>query len=144
MAEAKKSFDIPKFKEQYENYIGGEWVAPKSGEYFDCISPVDGKSFTKVARSNEDDINAALDAAHAAFETWGKTSATERSNILLKIADRMEQNLDLLARAETWDNGKPIRETTAADIPLAIDHYRYFASVIRAEEGRGGTRDHIE
>ena len=141
MATVKKSFDIPKFKEQYENYIGGEWVAPKSGEYFDCISPVDGKSFTKIARSNEADIDAALDAAHAAFETWGKTSATERSNILLKIADRMEQNLEMLARAETWDNGKPIRETTAADLPLAIDHFRYFASVIRAEEGSASELD---
>ena len=102
---------------------------------------MDGKSFTKVARSNEEDVNAALDAAHEAFKTWGKTSATERSNILLKIADRMEQNLDLLARAETWDNGKPIRETTAADIPLAIDHFRYFASVIRAEEGSASELD---
>jgi aldehyde dehydrogenase len=117
MESTKKSFDIPKFKEQYENYINGEWTAPKGGEYFDCISPVDGRSFTKVARSNEADVNAALDAAHEAFKTWGKTSATERSNILLKIADRMEQNLELLARAETWDNGKPIRETTFADIP---------------------------
>src|SRR5947208_7828482 len=96
MDAVKRSFDIPKFKEQYENYIGGEWTAPKSGEYFDCISPVDGKSFTKVARSNGDDVNAALDAAHEAFKTWGKTSATERSNILLKIADRMEQNLETL------------------------------------------------
>lgn len=141
MDAVKKSFDIPKFKEQYENYINGEWAAPKSGEYFDVISPVDGKSFTKVARSNEADIEAALDAAHAAFETWGKTSVTERSNILLKIADRMEQNLELLARAETWDNGKPIRETTAADLPLAIDHFRYFASVIRAEEGSASELD---
>jgi len=141
MESTKRSYDIPKFKEQYENYIGGEWVAPRSSEYFDCISPVDGKSFTKVARSNEADVEAALDAAHAAFETWGKTSATERSNILLKIADRMEQNLDLLARAETWDNGKPIRETTFADIPLAIDHFRYFASVIRAEEGSASELD---
>lgn len=141
MDAVKKSFDIPKFKEQYENYINGEWAAPKSGEYFDVISPVDGRSFTKVARSNEDDIEAALDAAHAAFETWGKTSATERSNMLFKIADRMEQNLDLLARAETWDNGKPIRETMAADLPLAIDHFRYFASVIRAEEGSASELD---
>src|SRR5688572_24088912 len=141
MESAKKSYDIPKFKEQYENYIGGEWTAPKSGEYFDCISPVDGRSFTKIARSNGQDIEAAIDAAHVAFETWGKTSATERSNILLKIADRMEQNLDLLARCETWDNGKPIRETTAADLPLAIDHFRYFASVIRAEEGSASELD---
>src|SRR6187549_2130014 len=142
MDATKQSYDIPKFKEQYENYIGGEWVAPKSGEYFDCISPVDGRSFTKVARSNEADIDAALDAAHAAFETWGKTSATERSNILLKIADRMEQNLDLLACAETWDNGKPIRETTAADLPLAIDHFRYFAGAIRGQEGSLSEIDH--
>jgi aldehyde dehydrogenase len=141
MESTKRSYDIPKFKEQYENYIGGEWVAPKGGEYFECISPVDGKSFTKIARSNEADIEAALDAAHAAFETWGKTSATERSNILLKIADRMEQNLDMLARCETWDNGKPIRETTFADLPLAIDHFRYFASVIRAEEGSASELD---
>src|SRR5512141_2237561 len=90
MDATKRSYDIPKFKEQYENYIGGEWVAPTSGEYFDCISPVDGRSFTKIARSNEADVEAAVEAAHAAFETWGKTSATERSNILLKMADRME------------------------------------------------------
>jgi len=141
MESTKRSYDIPKFKEQYENFIGGNWVAPKSGEYFDCISPVDGKSFTKVARSNEQDIETAVDAAHAAFETWGKTSATERSNMLLKIADRMEQNLDLLARAETWDNGKPIRETTFADIPLAIDHFRYFAAAIRTEEGSASELD---
>ncbi|MEP6848434.1 MAG: aldehyde dehydrogenase family protein, partial [Acidobacteriota bacterium] len=141
MAEARKSYDIPKFKEQYENYVGGEWAAPKSGEYFEVISPIDGKSFTKVARSQEADIEAAIDAAFTAFETWSKTSATERSNILLKIADRMEQNLELLARAETWDNGKPIRETMAADMPLAIDHFRYFASVIRAEEGSASELD---
>ena len=141
MDATKQSYDIPKFKEQYENFIGGEWVAPKSGEYFDNISPVDGKVFTKVARSNQEDIDLALDAAHKAFETWGKTSATERSNILLKIADRMEENLDMLARVETWDNGKAIRETTAADIPLAIDHFRYFAAAIRTEEGGASELD---
>src|SRR6476620_3928153 len=141
MDAVKRSYDIPKFKEQYENFIGGEWVAPEGGEYFECISPVDGKSFTKVARSNEADIEAALDAAHAAFETWGKTSATERSNMLLKIADRMEQNLELLARAETWDNGKPIRETTFADLPLAIDHFRYFAAAIPTAAGSASQLD---
>jgi aldehyde dehydrogenase len=135
MNATQKSYDIPKFKEQYENFIGGEWVAPKSGEYFDNISPVDGKVFTKVARSNEADIELALEAAHEAAPDWGNASAATRSNILLKIADRMEENLDLLARAETWDNGKPIRETTLADIPLAIDHFRYFAAAIRTEEG---------
>lgn len=135
MDATQQSYDIPKFKEQYENFIGGEWVAPLSGEYFDNISPVDGKPFTKVARSNEQDVEVALDAAHKAAPEWGSSSATTRSNILLKIADRMEQNLDMLARAETWDNGKPIRETTFADLPLAIDHFRYFAATIRTEEG---------
>ena len=141
MDAAKKTYDIPKFKEQYENYIGGEWVAPRGGEYFDNISPVDGQPFTKVARSTADDIELALDAAHKAAPDWNNSSATFRSNILLKIADRMEQNLDLLARVETWDNGKPIRETTAADLPLAIDHFRYFAGVIRAEEGEASELD---
>ena len=135
MDAVQKSYDIPKFKEQYENFIGGKWVAPKSGEYFDNISPVDGKPFTKVARSTEADIELALDAAHKAAPAWGKTSVAERSKLLNKIADVMEANLELLARAETWDNGKPIRETMAADLPLAIDHFRYFAGVIRAEEG---------
>ncbi|MBK6750018.1 MAG: aldehyde dehydrogenase [Pyrinomonadaceae bacterium] len=141
MDATQQSYDIPKFKEQYENYIGGKWVAPSSGEYFDNISPVDGKVFTKVARSNEADIELALDAAHAAAPAWGRTSVTERSKLLNKIADVMEANLDLLARAETWDNGKPIRETMAADLPLAIDHFRYFASVIRAEEGSASELD---
>lgn len=123
------------FKEKYDNFIGGKWIAPINGEYFDDISPVDGKPFTKVAKSTHQDIELALDAAHGAFASWGKTSATERSNILLKIADRLEENLELLAVAETWENGKPIRETLAADIPLAIDHFRYFAGCIRAQEG---------
>ncbi len=125
----------PKFKNQYENFIGGKWVPPVRGEYFDNVSPVDGKVFTLVARSTEEDIEKALDAAWAAAPYWNNTSVTERSNILLKIADVMERNLEVLAKAETWDNGKPVRETMAADLPLAIDHFRYFAGVIRAEEG---------
>ena len=123
------------FKPQYENYIGGKWIAPVAGEYFDNPSPVDGQVFTRVARSQAADIELALDAAHAAREMWGRTSATERSNILLKIADRMEENLEYLAVAETWENGKPVRETLAADLPLAIDHFRYYAGAIRAQEG---------
>lgn len=123
------------FKAQYENFIGGEWVAPVKGEYFDNISPVDGKVFTKVPRSSAEDIELALDAAHKAKISWNKASATTRSNMLLKIADRLEANLELLAVAETWDNGKPVRETLAADIPLAIDHFRYFAGCVRAQEG---------
>ena len=126
---------VPVFKTQYENFIGGEWVAPVGGQYFESISPVDGKPFTQVARSQKEDIDLAVQAAWDAFASWGKTSATQRSNILLKIADRIEANLELLARIETWDNGKPIRETRAADLPLCIDHFRYFAGVIRAEEG---------
>lgn len=141
MDATQKTYDIPKFKEQYNNFIGGEWVAPKGGEYFDVISPVDGKVFTKVARSQAEDIEIALDAAHKAAKTWSKSSATERSNILWKIADRIEQNLEMLARVETWDNGKPIRETMAADLPLAIDHFRYFAGVIRAETGEATELD---
>lgn len=128
-------FMPPSFKQQYEHFIGGEWVAPSSGEYFETISPVDGKVFTTVARGNAQDIDKAIDAAWKAFETWSKTSVTDRSNLLLKIADTMERHLDILAQVETWDNGKPIRETVNADIPLAIDHFRYFAGVIRAEEG---------
>ncbi|MEL6699479.1 MAG: aldehyde dehydrogenase family protein [Bacteroidota bacterium] len=125
----------PSFKAQYENYIGGEWTPPTGRAYFDNISPVDGNSFTKIPRSTKEDIDKAVKAAWAAAPMWNNSSATERSNILLKIADRMEQNLEALARAETWDNGKAIRETRAADLPLAIDHFRYFAGVIRAEEG---------
>jgi len=125
----------PQFKTQYDNYIGGKWTPPVKGEYFDNVSPVDGNNFTKIARSTAEDVDLALDAAWAAAPSWNNTSATERSNILLKIADIIEQNLDTLARVETWDNGKPIRETTMADLPLAVDHFRYFAGVIRAEEG---------
>ncbi|NOR71928.1 MAG: aldehyde dehydrogenase family protein [Methylomarinum sp.] len=123
------------FKPRYENFIGGQWVSPVKGEYFENISPVNGKVFCEIPRSTAEDIELALDAAHAAKEAWAKTSVTERSNILLRIADRLEQNLETLAVAETWDNGKSIRETLAADIPLAIDHFRYYAGCIRAQEG---------
>jgi aldehyde dehydrogenase len=123
------------FKSRYGNFIGGRWVEPRSGRYFDNSTPITGKVFTSVARSDAQDVEAALDAAHAAKDAWGKTSATERSNALLKIADRIEQNLELLAYAETWDNGKPLRETLNADVPLCADHFRYFAGAIRAQEG---------
>ena len=123
------------FKAQYENFIGGQWVSPVKGQYFDNISPVDGKAFTKIPRSSAEDIELALDAAHKAKAQWNKSSPTTRSNLLLKIADRLEANLEMLAVAETWDNGKPVRETLAADIPLAIDHFRYFSGCIRAQEG---------
>lgn len=126
---------IVQFKERYENYINGEWVAPIKGQYFDNITPVTGKVFTQVARSTAEDIEAALDAAHAAKDEWGTTSVAVRANILNKIADRMEENLEKIAVAETWDNGKPVRETLNADLPLAIDHFRYFAGAIRAQEG---------
>lgn len=125
----------PNFEDRYDNYIGGKWVAPVDGNYFENISPVDGNVMAKVAQSNEKDIDLAIEAAWAAFPTWGKTSATERSNILYNIAQRIEDNLPDLACVETWDNGKSIRESTAADLPLAVDHFRYFGSVIRAEEG---------
>ena len=129
------------FKQRYENFIGGQWRAPAGGQYFENTSPITGKVITHVARSQAEDIERALDAAHAAKDAWGKTSATERANVLLKIADRIEQNLDLLAHAETWDNGKPIRETLNADIPLCADHFRYFASAIRTQEGSIGEID---
>ena len=125
----------PDFKEKYDNFIGGEWVAPVDGKYFENFSSIDDKLIAKVAQSNTKDIDVAVEAGYKAFETWGKTSATERSNILNKIADKMEENLEAIAIAETWDNGKAIRETINADLPLAIDHFRYFASVIRAESG---------
>jgi aldehyde dehydrogenase len=123
------------FKSRYENWIGGEWVAPVKGRYFENVSPVTGKVFTEVARSTAEDIDLALDAAHKAAPGWGKTSVAERALIINRIADRIEENLELLAVAETWDNGKPIRETLAADLPLAVDHFRYFAGAIRAQEG---------
>ncbi|MER1996546.1 MAG: aldehyde dehydrogenase family protein [Arthrobacter sp.] len=123
------------FKPRYENWIGGEWVAPVKGGYFENVSPVTGKVFCEVARGTSEDIDLALDAAHKAAPSWGKTSVAERANILNRIADRIEENLEMLAVAETWDNGKPVRETLAADMPLAVDHFRYFAGAIRAQEG---------
>jgi aldehyde dehydrogenase len=123
------------FKKRYENFIGGKWVPPVNGKYFENVSPVTGKPFCEVARSDAADIELALDAAHGAKVAWGKSSYAARSIILNKIADRMEQNLEMLAVAETWDNGKPVRETIHADMALAIDHFRYFAGVIRAQEG---------
>ena len=123
------------FKSRYDNFIGGKWVAPVEGQYFDNVSPVTGKVFCQAARSQAADIELALDAAHAARDAWGRTSPAQRAAALLKIADRLEANLEMLAVAETWDNGKPIRETLAADIPLAIDHFRYYAGCIRAQEG---------
>ncbi|GGC98666.1 aldehyde dehydrogenase [Pontibacillus salipaludis] len=129
------------FKERYENYIGGKWTAPSGGEYFKNVSPVNGKAFCEVARSTEDDINLAIDAADEAKVAWGQTSTTERANLLNKIADRLEDNLEMLAVAETWDNGKAVRETLAADLPLAVDHFRYFAGCIRAQEGSIGEVD---
>lgn len=123
------------FKAQYENFINGEWVEPVKGQYFENISPVTGKPFCRVARSSAEDIELALDAAYAAKDEWAKISPSERALILHRIADRLEENLETLAVAETWDNGKAVRETLHADIPLTIDHFRYFAGVIRAEEG---------
>ena len=130
------------FKPRYDNFINGKFTPPLSGQYFDNVTPITGQVYTQAARSNEADINLALDAAHAAAEAWGKRPPAERAQILLRIADKMEQNLDLLAYVETVDNGKPIRETTAADVPLAIDHLRYFASCVRAQEGSLSEIDH--
>jgi len=130
------------FAARYDNFIGGRWVAPAAGRYFDNISPITGKAVGQIARSDAADIEAALDAAHGAKDAWGRTPVAERALALTRIADRMEANLDRLALAETWDNGKPIRETTVADIPLAIDHFRYFAACIRAQEGSLGEIDH--
>ncbi|MCG6385131.1 aldehyde dehydrogenase family protein [Vibrio fluvialis] len=129
------------FKSHYDNYIGGQWVKPVNGEYFDNISPVNGQVYCQVARSGAEDINLALDAAHEVRAQWGKTSVAERANILLKIADRVEANLEKLAFVETWENGKPIRETLAADLPLVVDHFRYFAGCIRAQEGSAAEID---
>ena len=123
------------FAPRYDNYIGGEWVAPAKGRYFENSTPITGEVFCEVARSDEADIERALDAAHAAAPAWGKTSPAERAVILNKIADRIEENLESIAVAEAWDNGKPVRETLNADIPLAVDHFRYFAGAIRAQEG---------
>ncbi|WP_028244950.1 acetaldehyde dehydrogenase ExaC [Pseudoclavibacter soli] len=122
------------FQEKYDNFIGGEWVAPADGDYFENVTPVTGQVFTRVARGKAADIEKALDAAWAAFPKWSALSATERADILWKIGDRIDENLEKIAVAETWDNGKPVRETLAADIPLAADHFRYFAAAIRAQE----------
>ena len=126
---------VVSFKSRYENFIGGEWVAPVKGQYFDNVSPVNNEKFCEIPRSTAEDIELALDAAHKAKAAWGKTSVTQRSNLILKIADRIEANLEALAVAETWDNGKAVRETLNADVPLAADHFRYFAGCIRAQEG---------
>ena len=126
---------LHKYQDHYDNYIGGKWVPPSKGEYFDVVTPINGKVYTKVARGTAADIDKALDAAHAAADAWGKKSPTERSNILLQIADRIDANRELLAYVETIDNGKAIRETLNADIPLTADHFRYFAGAIRAQEG---------
>jgi aldehyde dehydrogenase len=132
---------VVSFKPRYGNFIGGEWVAPVKGEYFQNVSPVTGQPFCEIPRSSAEDIELALDAAHKAKAAWGKTSVTDRSNILLKIADRLEANLEALAVAETWDNGKAVRETLAADVPLCVDHFRYYAGCIRAQEGSIGEID---
>src|ERR1700759_4106665 len=123
------------YESRYGNFIGGEWVAPIGGEYFENPTPVTGQTFCEIPRSGEADVEKALDAAHAAAPAWGKTSPAERAVILNKIADRIEANLESIALAESWDNGKQIRETLNADIPLAVDHFRYFAGAIRAQEG---------
>ncbi|MBW6417955.1 aldehyde dehydrogenase [Celeribacter sp. PS-C1] len=132
--EASAKYASP-FKSRYDNFIGGKFTPPVNGRYFDNTTPITGEKVCEVARSDAADIELALDAAHAAKTAWGLTSATERSNLLLKIADRIEENLEIIATAETWDNGKPIRETMAADIPLSVDHFRYFAGVLRGQEG---------
>ncbi|MGR9048315.1 aldehyde dehydrogenase [Halobacillus faecis] len=129
------------FKQRYDNFIGGEWTAPVKGQYFDNVTPVTGQTFCQVARSTEEDIELALDAAHKAKDGWGQTSVADRSLVLNRIADRMEENLENLAIAETWENGKAVRETLNADLPLAVDHFRYFASVIRSQEGSIGEID---
>lgn len=124
------------FRKRYDNYIGGEWVAPVGGEYFDNVTPVTGEVYCQVARGKAEDIEKALDAAHAAAPAFGATPPAQRALLLLRIADRIEEHLEELAVAETWENGKPVRETLAADIPLAADHFRYFAGALRAQEGR--------
>ncbi|WP_084361564.1 acetaldehyde dehydrogenase ExaC [Herbiconiux solani] len=133
---------IVTFKPRYDNYIGGRYVPPANGQYFQNPTPITGQVFTEIARGTAADVDAAVEAGWKAFDAWGKTSVAERAVILNKIADRMEQNLELLAVAETWENGKPVRETLAADIPLAIDHFRYFAGCIRAQEGGISELDH--
>ena len=130
-----KDDSLVSLRSRYDNFIGGEWIAPTTGEYRDNPSPVTGEAFCQVAHSSPADVELALDAAHAAKDRWGEASVTERSRVLNAMADALEENLEMLAVAESWENGKPVRETIAADLPLAIDHFRYFASVIRGEEG---------
>lgn len=126
---------VVRYQPRYDHWIGGEYVPPKQGRYFENPTPVNGQPFTEIARGTAEDVERALDAAHAAAPAWGRTAPAERAAVLLRIADRMEEHLEALAVAETWENGKPVRETLAADIPLAIDHFRYFAGVLRAQEG---------
>lgn len=133
---------VVSFDSRYENFIGGEWVAPAKGQYFENPTPVTGQTFCEVARSTAEDVERALDAAHGARKAWGRTSVADRAQILNQIADRIEDNLEMLAVAETWDNGKPVRESLAADLPLVVDHFRYFAGCIRAQEGSHGEIDH--
>src|SRR3954465_9040845 len=132
---------IVNYESRYDHWIGGEYVPPAKGQYFENPSPVTGQDFCEVARGTAEDVERALDAAHGATDGWGRTSVADRANTLNKIADRMEANLEKLAVAEAWENGKPVRETLAADIPLAIDHFRYFAGAIRAQEGTAGEID---
>ena len=131
-----------KFRDRYDNFIGGKWVKPQDGSYFDNITPISGTKLGSVARSKAADIELAIDAAHKSQKTWAKSSPVERSTLLLKVADRLEANLNEIAIAESLDNGKPIRETMAADIPLAVDHLRYFAACIRTQEGALSEIDH--
>src|SRR6202162_698668 len=128
-------------RSRYENYIGGKWIGPAKGGYFDNISPTTGQVICQIARSQADDVERAIDAAHAAADGWGRTSVADRARILNRVADRLEQYLPFLAAVETYDNGKPIRETNLADLPLAVDHFRYFAGCIRAQEGSLGELD---
>ncbi|MDT5040968.1 MAG: aldehyde dehydrogenase, partial [Actinoplanes sp.] len=132
---------IVNYESRYDHWIGGEYVPPVKGQYFENPSPVTGQSFCEIARGTAEDVELALDAAHGAADAWGRTAVAERANILNKIADRMEANLEKLAVAEAWENGKPVRETLAADIPLAVDHFRYFAGALRAQEGTLGELD---
>src|SRR5699024_2421776 len=132
---------VVSFKEKYDNYIGGKYVPPTNGQYFDNVTPVTGEVFCQIARSTKEDVELALDAAYEAKDAWGKTSPTERANILNNIAAVIEENLEMLAVAETWDNGKAVRGTLGADLPLAADHFRYFDSAILAQEG---TRSQID
>ncbi|WP_370687380.1 aldehyde dehydrogenase family protein [Fulvivirga maritima] len=141
LTKEEKAVKRPEFKPHYDHFIGGKWEAPSSGEYFDNISPIDGQPFTRAARGNKEDIEKAITAAHKAFPKWSTTAAAERSRVLLKIADIIEENLDYLARVETVDNGKALRETLAADLPLCVDHFRYFAGAIRADESTMSEHD---